>query len=102
MQLAAAQQYSFTLKGYAPLYDWAKAHAWRMHAPPGGHDVMITNGNNQTIEARAALLKCTVVTTQVFGPPHPVVWLAQRHRCITQDRGKTMLAGHQQAITMLS
>ena len=54
--MAAAQQYSFTLKGYAPLYDWVKAHAWRMHAPPGGHDVMITNGNNQTIEARTAAL----------------------------------------------
>ena len=56
MQLAAAQQYSFTLKGYGPLYEWVKAHAWRMHAPPGGHDVMITNGNNQTIEARLAFL----------------------------------------------
>lgn len=52
-QVAAAQQYSFMMKGYGPLYDWVKAHTWRMHSPPGGHDVMVTNGSNQTIEACA-------------------------------------------------
>ena len=41
------------MKGYGPLYDWVKAHTWRMHAPPGGHDVMVTNGSNQTIEVCA-------------------------------------------------
>jgi hypothetical protein len=24
----------------------------RMHAPPGDHDLIITNGNNQTIEVQ--------------------------------------------------
>jgi len=52
VQMAAAQQYSFTLKGYGPLHDWVRAHTWRMHAPPGDHDVMVTNGNNQTIDVR--------------------------------------------------
>ena len=81
MQLAAAQQYSFTLKGYAPLYDWVKAHAWRMHAPPGGHDVMITNGNNQTIEVRRACLLFDIkpllyTTLSDLGGAHYVSWLA--------------------------
>ena len=58
------------LKGYAPLYEWVKAHAWRMHAPPGNHDVMITNGNNQTIEARPAVFHVyhTVVTAFQASP----------------------------------
>ena len=81
VQLAAAQQYSFTLKGYAPLYDWVKAHAWRMHAPPGDHDIMITNGNNQTIEVRRAYLlfdmKPLLFTTlSDLGGAHCVSWLA--------------------------
>ena len=52
MQLAAAQQYCLSTAGYAPLHQWAKKHTWQMHAPPGDHDLIITPGNNQTIEAR--------------------------------------------------
>ncbi len=56
MQLAAAQQYCLTTAGYAPLHEWAKRHTWEMHSPPGEHDLIITPGNNQTIEVRASLL----------------------------------------------
>ena len=53
MQLAAAQQYCLTTAGYAPLHEWAKRHTWEMHSPPGEHDLIITPGNNQTIEVRS-------------------------------------------------
>ena len=46
----AAQQYSVALKGYPPLQAWAAAHVAALHAPPAGQEVMVTNGNNQTIE----------------------------------------------------
>ena len=52
VQLAAAQQYCLTTAGYAPLHEWAKRHTWQMHSPPGEHDLIITPGNNQTIEVR--------------------------------------------------
>ena len=52
VQLAAAQQYCLNTSGYAPLHQWAKKHTWQMHAPPGDHDLIITPGNNQTIEVR--------------------------------------------------
>ena len=51
-QLAAAQQYCMVTAGYGPLHAWARAHTWRLHAPPGDHDLIITPGNNQTIEVR--------------------------------------------------
>ena len=56
LQLAAAQQYCLNTSGYAPLHQWAKKHTWQMHAPPGDHDLIITPGNNQTIEARPQCL----------------------------------------------
>ena len=56
VQLAAAQQYAMFTSGYPPLHRWAKAHMLSMHAPPAGlHDMIMTNGNNQTIEVRIAL-----------------------------------------------
>ena len=61
VQLAAAQQYCLNTSGYAPLHQWAKKHTWQMHAPPGNHDLIITPGNNQTIEARPHWL---------YGPSH--------------------------------
>jgi DNA-binding transcriptional MocR family regulator len=55
VQLAAAQQYSMFTSGYPPLHRWAKAHMLSMHAPPAGvHDMIMTNGNNQTIEVTIA------------------------------------------------
>ena len=54
--MATAQQYSLSIRGYQPLYDWIKAHTWRMHSPPGDHDVTITVGSNNTLEVCASLL----------------------------------------------
>jgi kynurenine/2-aminoadipate aminotransferase len=50
--LTAAQQYNFSLRGYAPLLSWAERHTASMHAPPlgAGHQVLITNGGNHTLE----------------------------------------------------
>ena len=49
-QVAAAQQYSVTLRGYPALHDWVKNHTWALHNPPGDHDVLVTGGSNATIE----------------------------------------------------
>lgn len=50
VQVAAAQQYSVTLRGYPALHDWVKKHTWALHSPPGDHDVLVTGGSNATIE----------------------------------------------------
>lgn len=50
MQVAAAQQYSVTLRGYPALHEWVKKHTWALHNPPGEHDVLVTGGSNATIE----------------------------------------------------
>ena len=52
MQVTAAQQYNMTMQGYDPLRQWVKAHTNNQHHPPssGQHDVLITNGNNHTVE----------------------------------------------------
>jgi hypothetical protein len=34
------------------LQAWVASHVAALHAPPAGHEVMVTNGNNQTIEVR--------------------------------------------------
>lgn len=51
-QLLAAQQYNSSLRGYKPLLGWAERHTAAMHAPPAaaGHQVLITNGGNHTLE----------------------------------------------------
>ena len=54
LQVAAAQQYSVTLRGYPALQQWVKQHTWAMHQPPGDHDVVICSGSNHTIEASPA------------------------------------------------
>ncbi|KAL0025949.1 hypothetical protein WJX77_006756 [Trebouxia sp. C0004] len=56
MQVAAAQQYSVTLRGYPALQQWVKKHTWAMHSPPADHDVVITSGSNHTIEMIMSLL----------------------------------------------
>ena len=56
MQVAAAQQYSVTLRGYPALHDWVKRHTWALHSPPGEHDVLVTGGSNATIEVGATKL----------------------------------------------
>ncbi|KAK9824541.1 hypothetical protein WJX72_011180 [[Myrmecia] bisecta] len=55
-KVADAQQYNIHVKGYPPLYQWAFDHVQRMHAPPAGQDVMISNGSNHTIEVVTSLL----------------------------------------------
>eukprot|EP00887_Chlorella_sp_A99_P007988 scaffold12.g7988.t1 len=49
---AAAQQYNYDLRGQASLLAWAEAHTTALHAPPPGvgHQVMITNGGNHSLE----------------------------------------------------
>lgn len=56
LQLTAAQQYNFSLRGYAPLLSWAERHTAAMHAPPpgAGHQVLVTNGGNHTLEVGQA------------------------------------------------
>lgn len=51
LQVAAAQQYSVTLRGYPALYEWVKKHTWALHSPPADHDIVVTSGSNHTIEA---------------------------------------------------
>ena len=70
MQLAAAQQYCLTTAGYAPLHEWAKRHTWQMHSPPGEHDLIITPGNNQTIEVRDLSACIEQAQTSSFMPGH--------------------------------
>lgn len=55
----AAQQYNFSLRGYQPLLDWVEAHVADMHAPPpaAGHQCLVTNGGNHTLEV--GVLLCT-------------------------------------------
>ena len=67
--MATAQQYSVSIRGYQPLYDWIKAHTWRMHSPPGDHDVTITVGSNNTLEVCASLLDSTGAACLVHGYP---------------------------------
>lgn len=55
MQLAAAQQYCLVTAGYGPLYAWVWRHMRRMHTVPEGHNIIITPGNNQTIEAHTKI-----------------------------------------------
>ena len=52
MQVAAAQQYSVTLRGYPTLYEWIRNHTWAMHNPPSAakHECVVTSGSNITIE----------------------------------------------------
>ena len=57
-QVTAAQQYNFSLRGYAPLLTWAERHTAAMHAPPpgAGHQLLITNGGNHTLEVGGSFL----------------------------------------------
>eukprot|EP00891_Asterochloris_glomerata_P008351 jgi/Astpho2/8351/fgenesh1_pg.00122_%23_86_t len=73
-QMATAQQYSVSIRGYQPLYDWMKAHTWRMHSPPGDHDVTITVGSNNTLEILMSLLlnKGDTLLAEEFTYPHVV------------------------------
>lgn len=50
--VAGAQQYNFSLRGYQPLLLWAERHVASVHAPPAavGHTTLITNGGNHTLE----------------------------------------------------
>ncbi|CAL8471435.1 g10977 [Coccomyxa elongata] len=72
-KLAIAQQYCLVTAGYPPLHSWAKAHMLRMHAPPVGlHDLIITNGNNQTIEIVMRILmdKGDAILCEEYTYPH--------------------------------
>eukprot|EP00884_Botryococcus_braunii_P000742 jgi/Botrbrau1/10669/Bobra.53_2s0024.1 len=50
-KVAAAQQYSVAMKGFAPLMTWVKEHVNHLHHPRYPHDMMVTNGSNATIES---------------------------------------------------
>ena len=52
VQVGAAQQYNFSLRGYQPLLQWAQRHTADMHAPPprAAHETLVSNGNNHTLE----------------------------------------------------
>ena len=54
LQVASAQQYNFSLRGYQPLLQWVEGHVGAMHSPPaaGAHQSLITNGGNHTLEVR--------------------------------------------------
>ena len=52
LQMEAAQQYNRSPTGYPPLAAWARAHVARMHAPPAGHEVLVTLGGNHAAEVR--------------------------------------------------
>ncbi|EIE19767.1 PLP-dependent transferase [Coccomyxa subellipsoidea C-169] len=72
-KLAAAQQYSLVTSGYPPLHRWAKSHMLSMHSPPAGvHDLIMTNGNNQTIEMVMRLLmdKGDAILCEEYTYPH--------------------------------
>lgn len=52
---ATAQQYNTSLRGQRPLLDWVTAHVAALHRPPGGHEVLITNGANHALELITSL-----------------------------------------------
>lgn len=64
--VTAAQQYNFSLRGYRPLLDWVERHTYDMHGPPPapGHQSLITNGGNHTLEVRQL---CLILRSQHFG-----------------------------------
>ncbi|KAL3147261.1 hypothetical protein ABBQ32_002752 [Trebouxia sp. C0010 RCD-2024] len=73
-QVAAAQQYSVTLRGYPALHDWVKKHTWALHSPPGDHDVLVTGGSNATIEMLMSLLMNPgdTIMCEEFTYPHMI------------------------------
>lgn len=50
--LTSAQQYNLSLRGQPPLLAWATEHMAALHRPPAsaGHEVLITNGGNHSLE----------------------------------------------------
>lgn len=75
-QVAAAQQYSVTLRGYPTLYEWIRNHAWAMHHPPSAtkHDCVVTSGSNITIEMIMSLLmdKGDTIMCESYTYPHMI------------------------------
>jgi len=68
----AAQQYSVALRGEPRLHAWAAARVAADHAPPAPHDVVITAGNNPTLDAvfRAFLDPGERMLVEEFTYPH--------------------------------
>ena len=88
LQVAAAQQYSVTLRGYPPLYEWVKKHTWALHSPPADHDIVVTTGSNHTIEASRQSLgsafegpdsPCTLLMRQLIQHGSPPVTTVLHH-----------------------
>ena len=52
-QLEMAQQYNRSPRGYPPLQQWARDHVQRLHAPPAGHELLVTLGGNHAAEVRS-------------------------------------------------
>ena len=53
--VATAQQYNASLRGYPSLLQWAINHIQALHRPPSPHEVLITNGANHSIEMITSL-----------------------------------------------
>lgn len=84
LQVAAAQQYSVTLRGYPALQQWIKKHTWAMHSPPADHDVLVTSGSNHTIEAShltqsRLAISCGTATVYVVAWSQRVLVCQQQH-----------------------
>ena len=52
---AAAQQYNTSLRGHPLLLAWVARHTAALHRPPAGHEVVITNGGNHSLELITSL-----------------------------------------------
>jgi hypothetical protein len=50
LQLEMAQQYNRSPTGFPPLVAWARAHVQQLHAPPAGHELLVTLGGNHAAE----------------------------------------------------
>ncbi len=87
-QMATAQQYSVSIRGYQHLYDWIKAHTWRMHSPPGDHDVTITVGSNNTLEVCASKLGFVAAACLLHGCP-----ACCQRRCQRRQAGLKIACG---------
>ncbi len=77
MQLEMAQQYNRSPRGYPPLLQWARDHVQRLHAPPAGHEMLVTLGGNHGAEVGP------MRAPNVF--PHGILLSAWTH-----DTGRTV------------
>ena len=68
-QVMSAQQYNLTMKGHPALLDWIKEHVQQLHAPPAGHDSILTGGTNYSLEVTIIENSSCLQTVTVADPP---------------------------------